>query len=295
MNYAIETTYVPNLGKGLYPEDYKEIPNSSNSPEKPDSSDEHYPTIKTLNFPVTKPYAIVYSGDYHVPYHDESVLEPLNKFLAWLKPDCHIRNGDIHDFYGLSKFVKNPKLKCNLQSELDLCYRVLKKQKDASPDTLNIFIEGNHEARLQRYLWDNADALSDLRCLELPRLLGLTDLGFKVASYEDGLMINDIFLARHGELIRKYSGWTAKAHAEKHGGNGIVGHSHRGGEYFKRTRFGLTGWAENFCLCSLDPEYCSFPDWQQGFTVQTFFTEHQYHLEQIKIINKQIMYQGKVF
>jgi len=145
---------------------------------------------------------------------------------------------------------------------------------------------------LEKYKWNKAEEFESLDCLKLDELLGFRELGIKMATYDDGIMINGKFMARHGELVRKYSGWTAKAHYEKHGGNGIVGHSHRGGHYTTRNRFGVWGWAENFCMCDLDPDYTPHPDWQHGFTVQTWFGEHQYILEQIPIINYRFLYGG---
>lgn len=305
MNYAIETTYVPNLGKGLYPEEYEsnscKNSTSSNSPEKPDSSPSYeytneIPYVKNLVFPAStaKPHVNLFTGDAHYPFADERITRLICNFKEWLKPDSHIRVGDYFDFYQLSKFSINPLRSANLQSDIDTGTRGIKLECEASPDTDEYLILGNHCHRLQRFLWDTPK-ISQLRGNRFDVLTGTGKLGVKLASYEDGLMINDVYLARHGELIRKYSGWTAKAHYEKHGGNGIVGHSHRGGHYTKRDRFGVWGWAENFCLCDLNPEYVSCPDWQHGFTIQTWFSNHQYIIEQIPIINYRFIYGGKVF
>ena len=55
-------------------------------------------------------------------------------------------------------------------------------------------------------------------------------------------------------------------------------------------------WAENGCLCRLDPDYMEDPDWQQGFTIAYVDRENQrFHLEQLPIINGRIVHAGEVY
>ena len=113
-------------------------------------------------------------------------------------------------------------------------------------------------------------------------------------EYEVGLDINGIFVAQHGDIIRKHSGYTAKAMYDKYGGCGIHGHSHRGGVYYKTKRDGVYGWTENFCLCSLQPDYMRNPDWHQGFSL-VHFTKDRFWAEPIPIIKRRFMYGGKLY
>jgi UDP-2,3-diacylglucosamine pyrophosphatase LpxH len=266
-------------------------------PYDPDEST--YPITQNFNFAASpeKPYRVLWTTDYHIPFHDEKCLELILKFLEWFKPDAHIRTGDWHDFWAISKFRKDPRRldRYNLQSELDCGEKILVQQHEVSPNTKELWGEGNHDIRLQNYLFDNQSALSYLRCLHLPRLIGLDKVNAGYFNLDDGVMLNGIYNGRHGELVRKFAGYSAKAHMDKHGGNGIHGHTHRMSHYTKRNRSGIYGWAENGCLCTLNPEYISYPDWQQGFSVQTWFSPHQYDLQQIHIINNRFYYGNKVF
>jgi len=250
--------------------------------------------ITHLNLVVDKPIRILCSNDYHVPYHDEKALAILLKFIEWYKPDYHIRLGDIWDFYQLSKFCRNIKTKADLQSDIDLGKRIIQEQQAASPNTRDIFIPGNHEERLKKYIWQNARDL-ELDCLELPNLLGLRELKIKHAPADEGLMINGVFMAYHGSIVRKYSGWTAKAEYEKNGCCGISGHCHRGGEHDRTNRGGEWGWWENYCLCLKNPEYIKHPDWQHGFRTVTFFKERLFHVADAKMLDYRVMFGDKLF
>ena len=82
--------------------------------------------------------------------------------------------------------------------------------------------------------------------------------------YKEGVLINGNFLITHGDLIRAHSSYTAKGMSDKYGGSGIHGHTHRLGSYYRKNYFGIYGWWENGCLCDLNPDWITNPNWQQG-------------------------------
>ena len=155
-------------------------------------------------------------------------------------------------------------------------------------------MDGNHEDRLRKYLWSKAAALSSLDCLTIDKLYGLSENEIEHIEHEEGLTINGMFTIIHGDLIRAHSGYTAKGMYDKHGGNGMCGHTHRGGNYLRRDRSGIYGWWENFCLCDLSPDWIRNPNWQQGFSL-IHFTKDRFWVEQMQIINRKFMYGGKVY
>jgi hypothetical protein len=81
---------------------------------------------------------------------------------------------------------------------------------------------------------------------------------------------------------------------EKHGGCGLCAHSHRIGEYLKRNRFGTWGWWEGGCLCDLNPDYVTNPDWHQGFTL-VHFKGKRFWVEQMVITGHTLMYGSKIY
>jgi len=232
--------------------------------------------------------------DTHNPFQDQRVLREVELFLAELQPELLVKPGDLCDFYPLSKFDKNPNRADNLQSDLESTRRMNVRQREILPNSRQIEIDGNHEDRLRRYLWSKARELAPLDALTVDKLYGLKENEIEHIEYEEGLLINGNFMVTHGDLIRAHSAYTAKGMSDKHGGSGIHGHTHRGGNSLKRNRFGIYGWWENFCLCSLDPDWIQNPNWQQGFSL-VHFKKDRFWVEQMQIINKKFMYGGKVY
>lgn len=233
-------------------------------------------------------------NDFHRPYHDPLAMNVAEQLVKYIQPDYIHYNGDIIDFYPISKFDKKPWKKTELQSELDNVQAMFKYHSVIFPKTEKFYLIGNHEDRLRKYLWTKAEELSQLRCLELEELLNLNEYGITMVDYEEGIFINELFYVIHGDLIRKYSSYTARGMMEKHGGSGVMGHTHRGGVHYHRNRFGEFGWWENYCLCDLNPDYIQYPDWQQGISVIQFIKD-RFFISQIPIIHGKAIYGGKLF
>ena len=250
-----------------------------------------------MNFPT---YAYAHTSHSHRVYptfplpYIQRVLREVELFLEELQPDLVVYDGDLNDFYGISKFDKNPERANHLQKDLDSTTNMLKRQRELLPNARMIQIDGNHEDRLRRYLWGNSRALSSLRCLRVENLFELKEYGIEHIPYEKGLLVNGVFVVTHGDLIRAHAGYTAKGMLDKHGGCGMCGHTHRWGSSPKTNRFGIYGWWENGCLSSLDPDWVQNPNWQQAFSV-ILFTKGRFWVQQIQIINRRFMYGNKVY
>lgn len=200
-------------------------------------------------------------SDIHFPYHDDKALKAVYKFLEQHPINTIILNGDILDFYDVSSFDKDPDRINSLQKEIDLANKFFHKLRSVSPGSRIIFVKGNHEDRLERYLKKHPELYS-LEALKLPNLLNLDnycieyrDKGFKLGSLK----------IIHGTIVRKYAGYTARAEMEKNDCSGISGHTHRLCCFYFRTPMRDLMWAESGCLCDLNPEYVDCPSWTQGF------------------------------
>ncbi len=233
-------------------------------------------------------------GDLHIPFQDQRALREVELFLGDLQPDMILYVGDIADFYELSKFDKNPARANSLQKDMNAVDAMFKRHSKLCPNARKILTYGNHEDRLRRFLWSKGEALASLETNTVEYQYKLKENGVEWVAYEEGLMINDRLMVSHGDLIRAHSAYTAKGMSDKHGGSGIHGHSHRLGSYYKRNRFGIYGWWENGCLCLLDPDWCTNPNWQQGFSL-IHFTGDRFWIEQCQIIKRRFMYAGKLY
>ena len=234
-------------------------------------------------------------GDFHIPFQDPVVLGKVEEFMAELKPDYLIYNGDINDFYQVSDFSKDPVRLSQLQDDLDITTTMFARHRSILPEADMIVLAGTHEQRWLNYLMNKSPALVHLREASVSSLYALEPNNIRYVPYEQGLLVNGTFLILHGDIASKHSSATAKAQYEKCGGNGLCSHTHRGGSFFKRDRFGTYGWYENFCLCSLNPDWIQNPNWQQGFSVVTFVDSGRFFVEQVPVISQQFIYGGKMY
>ncbi len=234
--------------------------------------------------------------DIHAPYQNDAALSSLISFSKWWKPDKIFIMGDLVDFYAISRFTKDPERALKLQDEIDVAYETLKQIRNANPNTPIVLIRGNHEYRLQKYLWSEAKELSSLRDLTVENLLNLKSLNIKYES--TGRLKHRGVIFKHGDVVRKFAGYSAKGEFEKSGMSGVSGHTHRAATYYHNNASGNYIWMECGCLCRLDAEYMEgeTPNWQTGWGVGYFKTNSErYFLEFIPFVGGKAFYQGHEF
>lgn len=159
-------------------------------------------------------------SDIHFPYHDPKAIKAALDFIAARKINTIILNGDVLDFYDVSSFDKDPDRVNSLQKEIDMAQKFFKKLRDIKPNAWIVFIKGNHSYRIERYLKKHPELYS-LDALKLPNLLGLDKYNIQYVDKE--LRLGSLKFI-HGDIVRKFSGYTAKAEMERHDCSGISGH-----------------------------------------------------------------------
>lgn len=244
-------------------------------------------------------------SDTHFPFHDPEVLAVVQAIAEDTKPDFLIHGGDLLDCRHLSKFSKNPERKENQQDEIDMGRAHLATMRLASPSSRFVYLEGNHEERLRRTLWDlegPAAVLASLtefkRAITWPALLGLDELGIEFVAYDQQTKTPLLpkFITKHGTLVRQAGGATAMGELRKYGKSGSSGHTHRLATVMHRDSNGSHTWVESGCTCLLDPEYCQDPDWQQGCVFLSFDKETgAVAVELIFVYNGLGVFRGKTY
>lgn len=127
-----------------------------------------------------------------------------------------------------------------------------------------ISITGN--SRTEKIVADKAHALSTLKCLAIDELLELPKYNIQYVDSNSHVDVADVEVF-HGDMCRKGSGASAKAHHDKTGGSVLIGHVHKLAVLHKTNKWGTHVFIENGHLGREDFEYINRPDWQQGFTV----------------------------
>jgi predicted phosphodiesterase len=161
--------------------------------------------------------------DIHVPYHDVAALRVICAVIKALQPHYLIVLGDSLDFYQLSKFDKDPLRKTTVSSDVTEFRHVLHKLDGACPlRTEKIFLEGNHEHRLQKWIWSNATELGSM-IPPLESYCGFKSLGWRFFKYGKFYRLGPV-LYMHGDrcgmnvsmnMIRKYG--CSVVHGHDHG------------------------------------------------------------------------------
>jgi len=231
-------------------------------------------------------------NDLQIPFHDKQVLELVLRFVEHIRPYGIVLNGDVVDSYDLSEFAKDPIKGYQLEKELKISGELMNRLSEIGSVREKWWLGGNHEDRLRRYTWKKAPQLNIAK-LQFENLFDLSYFGFKWKPYGEILMLGKLMVT-HGDIVRKHSGWSAKALFEKEGNSILCGHTHRLGIFYKKNANGTHAAYENGCLCRMDPEYVHRPDWQHGFSVVHVDDDGMFNVQQIPVLKRRFFYYGGV-
>lgn len=166
--------------------------------------------------------------DCHIPYHDKNNFDLMVKVAKQSNITEVVILGDFGEYYFASSHANNPGVRKDAVWELTEIRRHLVILEKAFPKAKKVFIEGNHEYRLPRYLASSAAELDGIPEVSVPRLLRLREGGWHWVPYGPNQLYqiaNSYLFARH----EPYSNGTHVAHASvvKAGLSIIFGHCHR--------------------------------------------------------------------
>jgi predicted phosphodiesterase len=206
-------------------------------------------------------------SDIHIPYHSITALSAALDFIQSEKPDAILLNGDTIDFYGLSRFMKDPR-KRSVAHELQ-----------ATRDFLDVLSQfgakiyfkiGNHEERYEHYLMRVAPELLGVREFELKHLLGLDARGIDLISDKRIMKANDLNIVHGHEFGQSIFSPVNIARGLFLRGKvtAMQGHNHAVSEHTESNMNGeiTTTWSLG-CLCELNPAYLPINKWAHGMAI----------------------------
>lgn len=212
---------------------------------------------------------VVFLSDLHVPFHDEAVVDAAVRLIEDVRPHRVVLNGDVADFFQLSRFNTGREREDQLQEEIDAANAIRRRVREAAPDATLDETEGNHDNRVQSFVRSHAKALGSLRALHPRELFHWRELDIR-GHPGAGFLLRRWFLVKHGDVVRSDAMATAKAELLKAGLSGVSGHTHRLGTY-RRAAYRQLQWTEQGCMCRLEPDYVvGPPNWTQGIAVGEF-------------------------
>jgi predicted phosphodiesterase len=165
---------------------------------------------------------ILFIPDTHRPYHDKKAFGLVLKVGKAFKPDVTVVLGDFADFYSVSSHSKDPARAMKLDEEIKDVKRGLKDLAGLGAKQ-NVFIEGNHEDRLRRYLEDAAPELHSI--ISIPQVLGLSEnKQWTYVPYKSDYRLGKVYLTHDIGTAGRTS--VLKC-LDSYQHSNITGHTHR--------------------------------------------------------------------
>lgn len=135
-------------------------------------------------------------GDLHLPWVNQRNLDLALDVIEDLGCDHIILNGDVADFYNLNAHgPKHPDIKTKLDDEFIAVEDFLSYLRKRFKDVNIVWVWGNHEYRLDRYVVENCPAFYNH--LRLENLLDLQSLGIKHIPYNERYQISANLFVQH--------------------------------------------------------------------------------------------------
>lgn len=259
------------------------------------------------------------------PTHDENAIDVCLAMIEELQPELIVCVGDNLDLPEMGKYVTYPAYAQTTQASIDRATMFCAQMRTAAPSARIVWLAGNHEERMPKYLVQNATAAYGLRkgnapeswpVLSVPYLCRMDEFG---VEYKPGYPAADFWINKklkiiHGDRV-KSSGSTAHVYLNNEKVSVIYGHIHRIETAFK-TREDYEGpktvmAASPGCLARIDGAIPStkggvdldgrpltrHENWQQGVGVVTYEDsgEHKFSYEVATIYNGWTMFRGKEY
>lgn len=230
------------------------------------------------------------------PYHDRKAIDIALQVLAVTQPEFVVLLGDNLDFQPLSlRWPAPPNAMQTTAIALSEYRWLLWRIRQVCPRSKIVYMYGNHEDRLRKYLDERAGELQGLthangqKALCLRNILGLDDLHIETVDYPQSYWLWDRVEIEHGRTVRRGGGATAATIVAQREHSVLYGHIHRQ-EVAHRTVDTPYGKREYVvgspgCLCRVDGTVpgSDRPDWQQGVGVLSLVDDMDEHLELIRI------------
>ena len=231
------------------------------------------------------------------PTHDEAAIAVALDLVRAAKPARVILVGDNLDLPELGRYRTSPAFQRTMQAAIDRAGLLCAQLRDAAPAAEIVWIAGNHEERLPRWILDNAVAAFGLRrantpdswpVLSVPFLCNMDDyaVDYRAGYPASDYWINHRLRVIHGSLAKSGAS-TASAYLDREKSSVIFGHTHRL-EWAERTRRDHDGPRRILamspgCLARIDGAVpstkqgldldgrplVSHEDWQQGIAIIT--------------------------
>jgi predicted phosphodiesterase len=236
-------------------------------------------------------------SDIHVPYHDKSALETAVKECKRHKCDTIIFNGDQLDFYGISRFEKDPERRAPSE-EIRNVVQLMRYVQQQFPKARLIWRDGNHEDRWAKWCWANAPVLWALKQCRLDGVLGneyaeqtgnestkLARYGWEYLSEKRPILAGHLPIMHGHELnVSSASVSAARGAWLKATHTVMIGHLHSTSAHPQPDMFHneIFTWSVG-ALCQLTPLYARTNKWNNGVATVDISADGDFDVRNMRI------------
>lgn len=163
---------------------------------------------------------VLFVPDTHRPFHDKKAWALFLRVARAYQPHRVAIVGDFGDFYAVSQHDKSPAGAIRFAEEIADIQEGL-DELDGLGATHKVYVEGNHEDRVRRYVMQHPELHN---VLTVPKLLDLTRRGWKYVPYKDHTRIgkvhvtHDVGVASRNAIFRSLDLYQHSV---------VTGHTHR--------------------------------------------------------------------
>lgn len=225
-------------------------------------------------------------SDVHVPYHSEIAVAAAVGFLKDQNLSAILLNGDIADFYAISRYMKDPTQR-DFKSELEAVRAFIVWLRQEFPKIPIVYKLGNHEERWQHWLWQHAAEISDDPRMSLGAWFDLDKHGVALVEDQRPVMLGKLPVL-HGHELPK--GMAAPVNVARGAflrtlSTVLVGHSHRTSNHAESDMWHheTACWSTG-CLCDLRPDYARINRWNWGFAMATIHKGGAFDVQNFRVM-----------
>ena len=226
-------------------------------------------------------------SDVHVPYHSEVAVAAAVGYLKTQSLAALLLNGDIADFYAISRYMKDPAQR-DFRGELEAVRAFVAWLRQEFPKIPIVYKTGNHEDRWSAWLWQHAAEISDDPRMSLGAWLDLDKHDVTLVEDQRPVMLGKLPVL-HGHELPK--GMAAPVNVARGAflrtlSSCLVGHSHRTSNHAESNMWHheTACWSTG-CLCDLRPDYAKFNRWNWGFAMATVHEGGAFDVNNYRVMN----------
>jgi len=237
---------------------------------------------------------MLFVPDVHIPYHDKRAWALMMKVAQDLKPKHIITLGDLPDFYSVSSHSKHPDRLNRLEKEL-VPVRTCLSDLEGLGAKKKVYLGGNHEDRLTRYLSDKAPELFGV--VDIPNVLELDE--WEYIPYKSDYQIGKLYATHDVGYSGRYG---AQRLLDTYQHCIVGGHTHRlsyivegnaAGECHVAATFGWLGSIDDIDYMQ---RVKAKKNWALGFGVGWYDTKTRHvHIQPVPIVSYRCVLQGREY